>query len=122
MKNRRRAERKKTFSLSRCRVEGESSDEWQACAIFDVSTLGMGIDLPHSGRPGRLMGRRITVLLKLGSSVELTVTGEVSHAESFQDDVARVGIEFVRLNGTERSMVGFLERRAVGRSMVLSPQ
>jgi hypothetical protein len=68
------------------------------------------------------MSRRITVLLDLGSSVDLTVTGEVRYAESCPDGVARVGIEFVGLNDTERAIVGILERRAVSRSTVLSPQ
>jgi hypothetical protein len=102
--------------MSRCQVEGESSDLWQACAIFDVSALGVGIDLPHSGKPNRLMGRRITVLVELGSSVDLTVAGKVRYAESSPDGVARVGIEFVGLNDTERAIVGTLEQRALSRA------
>ena len=120
MENRRRATREKTLWMSRCQVEGQSSDEWQPCAIFDVSALGVGIDLPHSGKPNRLMGRRITVLVELGSSVDLTVAGKVRYAESSPDGVARVGIEFVGLNDTERAIVGTLEQRALSRGGVIA--
>ena len=116
MENRRRAEREKTLWMSRCQVEGESSDLWQACAVFDVSSLGVGIDLPNSGPADVLLNRRITVLLELGSSVDLTVAGEIRNVESCPDGISRVGIEFVGLNDTERSIVGLLERRAASRS------
>jgi hypothetical protein len=105
--------------MGRCQVDGESSDEWLACAIFDVSALGVGVDLPHSDAPG-LVGRRITVLLELGPSVDVTVAGEVRNAQSAPDGIVRAGIEFVGLTDTERSIVGVLEQRAVSRSSSLS--
>jgi hypothetical protein len=105
--------------MGRCQVEDESSDEWLACAIFDVSTLGLGVDLPHSGASD-LVGRRITVLLELGPSVDVTVAGEVRNAQSAPDGIVRAGIEFVGLTDTERSIVGVLEQRAVSRSSSLS--
>ena len=116
MENRRRAEREKTLWMSRCQVEGESSDLWQACAVFDVSSLGVGIDLPNSGPADVLLNRRITVLLELGSSVDLTVAGEIRNVESCPDGISRVGIEYLGLNETERSIVSLLERRAANRS------
>jgi len=105
--------------MGRCQVEGDPSDLWQGCAIFDVSALGVGIDLPRSGKPD-LVGRRITVLLELGPSVDLTVAGEVRNAESAPDGIVRAGIEFVGLNDTEGAIVGLLERRAQSRSKSLS--
>jgi len=116
VENRRRAEREKTLWMSRCQVEGESSDLWQACAVFDVSSLGVGIDLPNSGPADVLLNRRITVLLELGSSVDLTVAGEIRNVESCPDGISRVGIEFVGLNDTERAIVGTLEQRALSRA------
>jgi hypothetical protein len=101
--------------MGSCHVEGESSDEWRACAIFDVSTLGVGIDLPHTGT-SELLNRRIRVLLELGRSVDLTVAGEVRNAESAPDGIVRAGLEFVGLTDTESSIVDLLERRAVSRS------
>jgi PilZ domain len=115
VENRRRAERQSALWMSRCQVEAESLDLWQACAIFDISTFGMGIDLAHSGTPD-ILSRRITVLLELGPSVDVTVAGEVRNAESGPDGIVRTGIEFVGLNETERSIVGLLERRAMSRS------
>ena len=119
MENRRRAERQTALWMGRCHVENDSSDLWRECAIFDVSTLGVGIDVPY-GVAAALLNRRITVLLELGPSVDLTIAGEVRNAESAPDGIVRVGIEFVGLSETERSIVEFLERRAVSRSKALS--
>ena len=119
MENRRRAERQSALWMGSCHVEGEESDQWRTCAIFDVSTLGLGVDLPHSGKPD-FLNRRITVLLELGSSVDVTVAGEVRYAEPCPDGVARVGVEFVRLNDTERAIVATLERRALSRGGVIA--
>jgi hypothetical protein len=106
--------------MGSCHVEGESvedesADLWRDCAIFDVSALGLGIDLRHPG-PSELLGRRMTVLLEIGPSVDLSVTGEVRNAESGPDGIARSGIEFVGLTEAERSIVDLLERRAVTRA------
>jgi len=79
----------------------------------------VGVDLPH-GRASDLVGRRITVLLELGPSVDMSVAGEVRNAQSAPDGIARAGIEFVGLTDTERSLVGVLEQRAVSRSSPLS--
>jgi PilZ domain len=107
--------------MGRCQVEGELSDDWQACAVFDVSTLGVGLDLPHSG-PSDLEGRRVWVHLELGPSVDMTVAGEVRNAESAPDGIVRAGIEFVGLTDTERAIVSVLEQRAASRSKSLSPR
>lgn len=118
MENRRRAERRNVLWMGRCQVEGDSSDVWRACAIFDVSTLGVGIDLPHQ-RASELLNRRITALLELGRSVDVTVTGEVRSAESAPDGIVRAGMEFVGLSETEFAVVDLLERRAASRSGAL---
>jgi hypothetical protein len=91
---------------------------WRGCAIFDVSTLGVGIDLPDL-RASEVQSRRITALLELGPSVDMTVTGEVRSAEAGPDGIVRAGVEFVALNETERSVVDLLERRAASRARTL---
>ena len=115
MENRRRAERQPALWIGSCNVEGESSDLWRDCAIFDVSALGVGIDVRYPGASD-LQSRRITLLLGVGPSIDVTVTGEVRNTKSGPDDIVQAGIEFVGLTEFERSIVDLLERRAVSRS------
>ena len=121
MENRRRAERLAAHWMGSCHVEDWPSDLWQECAIIDVSTLGLGIELLHPD-PVELLGlwrdgelrldetRRITVGLELGPSVDITVSGELRNAGSKPDGIVRAGIEFVGLTEVERSMVDHLVR------------
>jgi hypothetical protein len=123
VEDRRRVERQSALWTGSCHIQEEPSDLWRECAVTDVSTLGMGIDLWHPD-PVELLGmwedgelrlhlsRRITVRLKLGASVEMTVAGEVRNAQSETDGIVRAGIEFVGLTESERSVVDLLERRA----------
>jgi hypothetical protein len=110
--------------MGRCHIEDEPSDRWRECAIIDISTLGLGIDLLHSGEVELLgtwqddevrmhLNLHITVLLELGPSVAMTVSGVVRNAGSRPDGIVRVGMEFVGLTENERSIVELLERRAV---------
>jgi hypothetical protein len=110
--------------MGRCHIEDEPSDLWRECAIIDISTLGVGIDLLHPGAVERLgtwqdeevrmrLNLHITVLLELGPSVAMTVAGLVRNAGSRPDGIVRVGIEFVRVTETERAIVELLESRAV---------
>jgi hypothetical protein len=97
-------------------MDDEPPDLWRECAIIDVSTLGVAIDLCHPDpiellglwQDGALrldMSRRITVRLELSPSVDVTVTGEVRNAGSGSDGVVRAGIEFVGLSAAEYSIV-----------------
>jgi hypothetical protein len=107
--------------MASCHVEDWPSDLWRECAIIDVSTLGLGIELLHPD-PVELLGlwrdgelrldetRRITVGLELGPSVDITVSGELRNAGSQPDGIVRAGIEFVGLTEAERSMVDHLVR------------
>lgn len=110
MENRRRAERQSAVWMGSCHVEGESSDEWQDCGVFDFSTLGVGMDLRHPSASD-LLGRRISVRLPVGDSMDVTLTGEVRNAKPGPDGIVRAGVEFVGLLETERSIVDLLERR-----------
>jgi hypothetical protein len=101
--------------MGRCQIAGEKSERWRECAIFDLSTLGLGVDLPLAG-PKKLVGQRLTVLIELGRSVDMTFSGQVRNAVSGPDGIVRAGIEFVGLSDIERSAVGLLEQRALSRS------
>ena len=114
MDNRRRAERQSAVWMGSCRVEDESSDAWRECGVFDFSTLGAGMDFRHS-HSSDLVGRRIAVRLPVGASMDISLTGEVRNAKAGPDGIVRVGIEFVGLSETERSVVDLLERAGVAR-------
>jgi hypothetical protein len=88
--------------MGSCHVEGEPSDLWQDCGVFDISSFGLGMDLRHSSD---LVGSRISVRLPVGASIEVTLAGEVRNAKLGPDGVVRIGIEFVDLSKSERSIV-----------------
>jgi hypothetical protein len=94
--------------MGTCHVEGDAPNVVRECGIFDVSTLGVGMDF-HYVDPMRLEGRRISVHLPLGDSVEVAFTGEVRNVRPGPGGVVRVGIEFVDLKDSERSIVDLLE-------------
>jgi hypothetical protein len=111
--NRRRAERQPAVWIGSCRVEGETAEPWRECGVFDFSKFGLGMDLRH---PSDLVGSRVSVRLPVGASIEVIVSGEVRNAKPGPEGVVRVGIEFVGLSETERSMVDLLEHYAGSRS------
>ena len=124
VEDRRRVERQSALWMGLCHIQDEPADLWRECAIIDISPLGVGIDLCHPD-PVELLGmwhdgelrlhlsRRITVRLKLGPSIDMTVAGEVRNAGSRPEGIVRAGIEFVGLTTAERSIVDLLTLRAV---------
>jgi hypothetical protein len=103
--NRRRAQRQSAVWIGSCHVEGEPSDVWRDCGVFDFSNFGLGMDLRY---PSDLVGSRVSVRLPVGASIDVTLTGEVRNAKAGPEGVVRVGIEFVGLSKTERSIVDLL--------------
>ena len=103
--NRRRAQRQSVVWMGSCHVEGEPSDLWRDCGVFDFSNFGLGMDLRH---PSDLVGCRVSVRLPVGASIDVTLTGEVRNAKAGPDGVVRVGIEFMGLSKTECSIVDLL--------------
>jgi hypothetical protein len=103
--NRRRTERQSAVWIGSCHVEGEPSDLWLDCGVFDFSNFGLGMDLRHASD---LVGSRVSVRLPVGASVEVILTGEVRNAKPGPNGVVRVGIEYENLSNTERSMVDLL--------------
>jgi hypothetical protein len=112
VENRRRAERRSGIWMGTCHVEGDSPNLTRDCGIFDISTLGVGMDF-HYADPMRLEGRRVSVHLPLGDSVEVAFTGEVRNVRAGPGGIVRAGIEFVDLMDSERSIVDLLEYDAV---------
>jgi hypothetical protein len=94
--------------MGSCHVEGELSDLWRECGVFDFSSLGVGMDLRHAGSSD-LVGRRVSVRLPVGASIDMTLTGEMRNAKAGPDGIVRAGIEFAGLSETERSIVNLLD-------------
>ena len=115
MDNRRRAQRQSAVWIGSCHVEGEPSHLWWDCGVFDFSSLGVGMDLRHRGSSD-LVGRRVSVRLPVGASIDMTLTGEVRNAMSGPDGIVRAGIQFAGLSETERCVVDLLDLGSVIRS------
>jgi PilZ domain len=112
VENRRRAQRRSGVWMGTCHVTGDAPNLVRDCGIFDISTLGVGMDF-HYADPMRLEGRRISVRLPLGSAVEVAFTGEVRNVRPGPGGIVRAGIEFVDLMDSERSIVDLLEHESV---------
>jgi hypothetical protein len=101
--------------MGSCLVEGEPSHLSRDCGVFDFSILGVGMDLRHPDASD-LVGRRVSVRLPVGASIDLTLTGEVRNAKAGPDGIVRAGIEFVTLSKAERSIVDLLDIGSVAMS------
>ncbi len=108
MENRRRAERQSAVWIGSCHVEGDPSDQWRECGVFDLSLVGIGMDLRHP-EGSDLVGRRISVRLPVGASIDMTLTGEVRNAKAGPEGIVRAGLELVGLSETEHSIVDLLQ-------------
>lgn len=115
MENRRRAQRQSAVWMGTCHIEGEPSHLWQDCGVFDFSSLGVGMDLRQPGSSD-LVGRRVSVRLPVGASIDMLLTGAVRNAKAGPDGIVRAGLEFTGLSETERSIVDLLELGSVIRS------
>lgn len=94
--------------MGSCHVAGDAPNLVRDCGVFDLSTRGVGMDF-HYADPMRLEGRRVSVRLRLGDSVEIAFTGEVRNVRPGPGGIVRAGIEFVDLMDWERSIVDLLE-------------
>ena len=98
--------------MGTCHVAGDAPNLVRDCGIFDISTGGVGMDF-HYGDPMRLEGRRISVRLPLGNSIEVAFTGEVRNVRAGPGGIVRAGLEFVDLEDSERSIVDLLDDSVV---------
>jgi hypothetical protein len=94
--------------MGSCCVEGDDAEQWRDCGVFDFSTLGVGMDFrPRDASD--LMGRRITMRLPVGGSMDITLIGEVRNVRAGPDGVVRAGIELLGLSEDELYIVDLLE-------------
>jgi hypothetical protein len=107
VENRRRAERQPAIWIGTWQYEGDSTQPWRDCGVFDVSNVGLGADL-RLPDAGEIVGRRILVRLPVGASIDVVFSGEVKNAKAGPEDIVRVGIEFAELTEDERSIIGSL--------------
>lgn len=96
-----------------CRIDGDPTYAWRECDVYDVSALGLGIDL-HISRPSGLVGRRISVRVPsvLGPWGDLTLRGDIKNASARRAGMIRVGIEFVELSENEQCLVDVLQNES----------
>ena len=79
------------------------------CEVVDISVVGVGLEI--LGGPGvALEGKTITVEIETAAAVSLRLVGEVRYAMAVAGDRIRIGIQFVGLSDTERSILDTFER------------
>lgn len=108
MEDRRRAQRQSAVWIGSCHIQGEPSELWRDCGVFDFSTVGVGMDFRHPGTC-EFVGRRISVRLPVGASVDMTFTGQIRNAKPGPDGIVRAGVEFPSLSEDELYVIDLLE-------------
>jgi hypothetical protein len=94
--------------------DGEDPAKWGRCRVIDISVIGAGIEI-FGAAPSAVVGRKLIVEVETpaGASVSIRMVGEVRNSSPGSQGGARVGIEFVDLSRTERSILEALERMQV---------
>jgi PilZ domain len=115
LERRRRAPRVSTSGWSgRYVVEDDPESSWNECNVLDISVLGVGLEAFPTD-PGdvseALIGRRIVVHVQAptGASVTVRLIGRAKNVTPGRDGGTRVGLEFVDLSETERSILRVME-------------
>jgi hypothetical protein len=110
MERRRRVPRQSAGWSGRFKDEGDRFGDWGDCLVIDISVLGVGLEL-YGPVPRDLIGRRIAVEVQtpIGTSVSIRLAGEVRNTAPGPHGGVRVGMEFVGLTETERSILNALE-------------
>ena len=117
MDDRRRVERQSAVWMGTCHVEGDSPDRRRDCGVFDFSALGVGMDFRHPDSVD-VVGRRVSVRLPVGDSIDITLLGDVRNAKAGPDGIVRVGVEFVGLSEEELYIVDLLALDSVSSARV----
>ncbi len=111
MERRRRVPRQVAGWTGKYCIEGDDPEAWYECHVLDISVIGVGIELfgPVSD-PDGLLGRRVVVEANTptGASLSLRAQGEVRNVREGSRGGTRVGLEFVDLTETERSILDAL--------------
>jgi hypothetical protein len=111
---RRRVPRTSAGWPGRYRFEQDPVNEWGECEVIDISLIGAGLELMGDVPPVPV-GVRIVVEVATpaGSSVTLRLAGETRNVAPGSGGGIRVGIEFIDLSDTERSILDVLSQMRV---------
>jgi hypothetical protein len=109
---RRRLPRQSVSWFGRYHLDDQSN--WNDCEVIDISVIGVGVRIGGSSADD-LANRRITIEVRAaaGASVSLRLVGEIRHAEPMPDGRVRVGVGFMGLSETERTILDALEHMGV---------
>ena len=112
---RRRVPRQAAGWFGQCIVEDEPAAKWAECVVLDVSVIGAGVEVLGFARRD-VVGRHVTVEVPApeGASVSIRFTGEVGHAGVTSGGGLRIGLLFLGLSESERSILAMLEHMQVG--------
>lgn len=108
MERRRRVPRQIAGWTGKYRIEGDDPEAWHECRILDISVIGVGVELfgpvPDDDQ---LLGRCVVVEAQTpsGASLSVRARGEVRNVRPGAEGGIRVGMEFVELSETERSIL-----------------
>lgn len=111
MERRRRVPRQIAGWTGKYRIEGDDPEAWHECRILDISVIGVGVELFGPViQPDRLFGRRLVVEAQTpsGESLSVRARGEVRNVGPGAEGGVRVGMEFIELSDTERSILDAL--------------
>ncbi|HUZ09028.1 MAG TPA: PilZ domain-containing protein [Acidimicrobiales bacterium] len=110
MELRRRIPRQAAGWSGKYKIESDRRAEWHDCLVIDMSILGVGLAL-YGAVPTDLVGEQLVVEVDtpIGTSVSIRLVGEVKYVTSVPQGGVRVGLEFVGLSPTERSILNALE-------------
>jgi hypothetical protein len=97
------------------RIEGDGPTEWHECLVIDISVLGVGIEL-HGVVLTDAVGQEIAIEVQtpVGTSVNIRLYGQVRYTLPEPRGGQRVGVEFIGLSETERSILDVLEMMQAG--------
>jgi hypothetical protein len=111
MERRRRVPRQLAGWTGKYCVEGDEPEAWYECHVLDISVIGVGLEMfGPVPDPGALLGRRVVVEANTptGASLSVRARGEVRNVGAGTGGGTRVGMEFVDLTETERSILDAL--------------
>ncbi len=111
IQRRRRVPRQTVTWPGKCQINDEGG--WSECEVVDISVIGVGVEVPSEGDAGRI-GQTITVEVQApaGAAVSIRLVGEIRNVVHVTEKI-RIGIEFIDLSETERSILDALERMRI---------
>jgi len=112
---RRRVPRQAAGWFGKCVLEDDSEASWSECRVVDVSIIGAGLEV-FGFVEHNLVGKRMVVEVQAptGASVSIRFVGEITNAGVIPGGGVRLGMEFVGLSESERSILDMLEQMQVG--------